>query len=193
MSPNRCSRYSSSRSPTPRPCRRQCSSSRSPCSRSSDWDRQGRLHEADQRLLRLCDASPVPQRDDDQEADKNSSVDNSQLSVEAVKKLFDDLLCPLALSHYADPYPATDPTNTQLVPYNENAAKAPTMRDNDELDTHDGLFKNYKSFHRLSRDQDQEARTSAYHELTNLMPNVGGQAFDKRYCSQTKDRWTFRQ
>ena len=39
----------------------------------------------------------------------------------------------------------------------------------DELDTHDGLFKNYKSFHVLSGDQDCKARTSAYHELINLM------------------------
>ena len=32
----------------------------------------------------------------------------------------------------------------------KDAAKVPTTHDNDELDTHDGLFKNYKSFHRLS-------------------------------------------
>ena len=168
MSPNRCSRYSSSRSPTIRPRRRQCSRSRSPCSRSSVWDGQRRLHEADQRLLWLHDASPVPPQDDDLEADQNLSVDDSQLSAGAVKKLFNDLLCPPALSHNADPYPATDPTNTQLVPYNKDAAKAPTTCDN-KLDTHDGLFKNYKSFHRLSGDQDGEARTSTYHELINLM------------------------
>ena len=147
----------------------KCSRSRSPRSQSSDWDRQRRLHEADKHRLRLRDASPVPPQDDDQEADQNSSVDDSQLFAEEVKKLFDDLLCPPALSHYADPYPATDPTNTQLVPYNKDAAKAPTMHDNDELDTHDGLFKTHKSFHRLSRDQDREARTSAYHEFFNLM------------------------
>ena len=39
----------------------------------------------------------------------------------------------------------------------------------DELNTHDGLLKNYKSFHVLSGDQDRKARTSAYHELINLM------------------------
>ena len=41
--------------------------------------------------------------------------------------------------------------------------------DTDELDTQNGLFPNYQSFHRLSGDQDLEARTSAYHELMNLM------------------------
>ena len=169
MSLNRRSRYSSSRSPTPRPRRRQISHSRSPGSRSPDWDRQRRLHEADQCLLRLCDVSPVPQQDEDLDADQNSSADDSQLSAEAVKKLFDNLLCLPALSHYADPYPAMDQTNTLLVPYNKDAAKATPTRDGDELDTHDDLFKNYKSFHRLFGDQDCEARTSAYHELINLM------------------------
>ena len=48
MSPNRRGRYSSSRSPTPRPRRRQCSHSRSLCFRSSHWDRQRRQHEAEQ-------------------------------------------------------------------------------------------------------------------------------------------------
>ena len=164
MSLNRRSRYSSSGSSTLGPRKRQCSLSRSPCSQSSDCDLQQHLHEADQHLLRLHDASPVPPQDDDQEADQNSSGD-----AEAVKKLFDDLLCPPALSHYADPYPATNPTNTQLVPYHKDAAKVPTTHDNDELDTHDGRFKNYKSFHRISRDQDREARTSMYHELINLI------------------------
>ena len=86
---------------------------------------------------------------------------DSHLSVEAVKKLFDDLLCPPALSHYADPYPATDPTNNQLVPYVKDPVKATTTRENKDLYTHDGLFKNNQSSHRLSRDQDREARTSA--------------------------------
>ena len=104
--------------------------------------RQRHLHEADQRLLRLRDASPVSQQDEDLDADQNSSADDSRLSAEAVKKLFDDLLCPPALSHYADPYPATDLTNTQLVSYNKDAAKATSARNGDELDTHDGLFTN---------------------------------------------------
>ena len=112
-------------------------------------------------LFRLRDVSPVPPQGDDLDAEQISSVDDSHLSAEAVKKLFDDPLCPPALSHYADPYPATDPTNNQLVPYVEDPVKATTTRENYELDTHGGLFKNYQSFHRLSRDQDREARTSA--------------------------------
>ena len=96
MSLNRRSRYSSSGSSTLRPRKGQCSLSRSPCSQSSDCDLQQHLHEADQHLLRLHDASPVPPQDEDQEADQNSSVDDPQLSAEAVKKLFDDFLCPPA-------------------------------------------------------------------------------------------------
>ena len=111
-------------------------------------------------LLRLRDVSLVPPQDDDLDAEQISSVDDSHLCV-AVKKLFDDLLCPSALSHYADPYPATDPTSNQLVPYVKDPVKATTTRENEELDTHDGLFKNNQSFHRLSRDQDREDRTSA--------------------------------
>ena len=107
------------------------------------------------------DVSPVPPQGDDLDAEQISSVDDSHLSAEAVKKLFDDPLCPLTLSHYADPYPATDMTNNQLVPYVEDPVKATTTRENDELDTHGHLFKNYQSFHRLSRDQDRGARTSA--------------------------------
>ena len=84
------------------------------------------LYEADQRLLRLCDDAPIAPQDDHQGADKNSSVDDPQLSAEAVKKLFDDLLCPPALSHYGEPYPAANPTNTQFVPYDKDAAKATT-------------------------------------------------------------------
>ena len=60
-------------------------------------------------------------------------------------------------------------TNTQLVPYVKDAAKRKTLSDTDELDTQNGLFQNYQSFHLLSGDQDREARTSAYHELMNLM------------------------
>ena len=53
--------------------------------------------------------------------------------------------------------------------FSEAFSWMPISHDTDELDTHDGLFKNYKSFHRLSGNQDPEARTSAYHELINLM------------------------
>ena len=60
-------------------------------------------------------------------------------------------------------------SDNQLVPYNKDAAKTTSAHDAEELDTHDGLLKNYKSFHRLSGYQDREAMTSAYHELINLM------------------------
>ena len=59
--------------------------------------------------------------------------------------------------------------NNQLVPYNNDAAKNTLVHDVDDLDTYGSLFKYYKSFHRLSGDQDRDARTSAYHELINLM------------------------
>ena len=73
----------------------------------------------------LPDVAPL---DDDQETDQTSSVDDSQLYAEKVKKLFADLLCPPALSHYADPYLVTTMTNTQLVPYYKDAVKIKTVR-----------------------------------------------------------------
>ena len=91
------------------------------------------------------------------------------MSAEAIRKLFPGLVCLPALSHYADPFPTSDVTNSQLVPYVKDAAKSKIVSDSDELNTHDGLFQNYQSFHRLSGDQDREAPTSAYHELMNLM------------------------
>ena len=169
MSPNRCGLSSCSRSPTPHQCRRPRSCSRSPRCRSSTRNRYQRLFEADQRLLRLCNLSPVPQLEDDLEADQNSSADDSRMSAEAVRRLFAKFVCPPALSHYADPYPSTDLTNTQLVPYTKDAATSKSARDGEDLDTHDDLFQNYQSFHRLSGDQNREARTSAYHELINLL------------------------
>ena len=62
-----------------------------------------------------------------------------------------------------------DLTNNQLVPYNKDVAKAMSARNGNDLNTHEGLFTNYKSFHRLSGDHDREARTSTYHELIDLM------------------------
>ena len=135
MSPNCQRRYSTSRSPTPRPHRRRISRSRSPRSRSNDNDRQRRLHAADQCLLRLRDVLPVPHGDENLDSDQNSPDEDSQLSAEAVKKLFDDLLHPPALSHYADPYPVADQANNQLVPYNKDAAKTMSVRDFEDLHT----------------------------------------------------------
>ena len=88
---------------------------------------------------------------------------------DAVNKLFDDLLHPPELSHYADPYLAIEEENTQLVPYHKDPAAGKSVLAADDLETHDGLFKNYKSFHRLSGEQDRDARTSAYRDLINLM------------------------
>ena len=88
------------------------------------------------------------------------------MSAEAVRKLSADLVCPPALSHYADPFPDAPVTSNQLVPYVKDSAKSTEA---DELNTFDGLFKYYTSFHSMSGDQDKEARTSAYHELMNLM------------------------
>ena len=161
-------RHSTSRSPTPRPKRSRLSRSQSPRSRSTDRDRRRRLPEAYQRLLRLRDFSPVPQRDEDQDSAQNSPDEDSHLTVEAVKKLFEDLLHLPELSHYADPYPAADQANDQLVPHNKDTAEGKTVLETNDLDTHDGL-ENYKSFHRLSGEQDRDARTSTYCELINLM------------------------
>ena len=120
-------------------------------------------------MLRLRDVSPVPQQEDDPDDDQNSSADDTRMSAEAVRKLFPDLVNPPTLSHYADPFPNTDMTNTQLVPYVKDSAKPKTVSDTDELDTQNGLFQKYQLFHLLSGDQDREAHTSAYHELMNLM------------------------
>ena len=87
-----------------------------------------------------------------------------------MQKLFADLLDPPALSHYADPLLDSTPSN-QLVPYDPTSASssaAPRVIDIEPLETY-GLFQNYQSFHQLSGDQDKEACTAAYHDLTNLM------------------------
>ena len=91
------------------------------------------------------------------------------MSAEAIRKLFADTVCPPALSHYADPFPDAPVASNQLVPYFKDFAKSTTDSETDELNTFDGLFENYASFHSLSGKQDKGARTSAYHELMNLM------------------------
>ena len=87
--------------------------------------------------------------------------------MEAVRKLFADLVCPPVLSHYADPFSDVAVTNNQLVPYTKASAQSMIVSETNELNTHDGLFQNYASFHSLSGEQDRKART--YHDLTNLM------------------------
>ena len=141
ISPNRYGLSS-----TPHPSRRPRSRSRSPRSRSSTWDRLSRPYAVDQCRLRLRDVSPVPQQEDDPEDDQNPSADDTRMSAEAVRKLFADLVSPPALSHYTDPFPNTDMTNTQLVPYVKDAAKSKTVSDTDELDTQNSLFQNYQRF-----------------------------------------------
>ena len=103
------------------------------CFHNDHWRSPG--PRADQRMLRLRNVSPVPQQEDDPEADQNSSADDNRMSAEAVRKLFADFVCPPALSYYTDPFPDTDMTNTQLVPYAEDAVKSKTISDTEELDT----------------------------------------------------------
>ena len=168
--PNRHSSLSSSRSPSPRG-RRSCSlSSRRQRSQSSSRDRISRPHAADQHLLRLRvdDGDQHPR--DSPIPEQSTTVDDSQLSAEKVQKLFADLLSPPALSHYTDPLPDSTPSN-QLVPYDptsSSSSAALRVINIEPLETY-GLFQNYQSFHRLSGDQDKEACTAAYHDLTNLM------------------------
>ena len=167
--PNCHSSLSSSRSPSPRG-RRSCSmSSRHQRSPSSGRDCISRPQAADQHLLHLCvhDGDQHPR--DSPIPEQSTTVDDSQLSAEKVQKLFAELLDPPALSHYAVPLPHSTPSN-QLVPYDPTAASsaAPWAINIEPLETH-GLFQNYQSFHRLSGDQDKEACTAAYHDLTNLM------------------------
>ena len=137
--PNRHSSLSSSRSPSPQGRRSWSLSSRCQRSRSSSQDLISRPHTADQHLLRLCVDDGDQHTRDSPIPEQSTIVDDSQLSAEKVQKLFSDFLDPPALSHYAEP-----------------------------LETY-GLFQNYRSVYRLSGDQDKEACTAAYHDLTNLM------------------------
>ena len=90
------------------------------------------------------------------------------LSAEKVQKLFDDLITPPALSHYADPIP-DNASDKQLVPYvRTSTSTASNLGNSEPLETH-GLFQNYQSCHRLSGDTEKEACTAAYHDLTNFM------------------------
>ena len=99
---------------------------------------------------------------------EQSLVEDESLSVAKVQKLFADLAAPPALSHYADPIP-DNTAHKQLVPYvRQSTTSSSSVKNSEPLETH-GLFKNYLSFHRLSGDNEKEARTVAYHDLTTLM------------------------
>ena len=99
---------------------------------------------------------------------EQSLVEDESLSAAKVQKLFADLAAPPALSHYADPIP-DNTAHKQLVPYvRQSTTSSSSVKNSEPLETH-GLFKNYLSFHRLSGDNEKEARTAAYHDLTTLM------------------------
>ena len=79
-------------------------------------------------------------------------------------------LSNLRYSHYADtvPSPQEEAPKLQLVLFQQPAAEDKTVLVSDDLETFD-KFVNHRSFHRLSGDQDREARVSAYQDLMNLM------------------------
>ena len=120
-------------------------------------------------MFRLLDVSPVPQQEDEPDADQSLSPENNKMSAEAVRTLFADLVCPPALSHYTDPFLDLHMTNSPLVLYVKDAPKSQMVRDSDELDTHGVPFQNYQSFHRLSGNQDRELWSSVCYDLMNLM------------------------
>ena len=142
-------------------------------SRSLSRERGQHPYDSDIRLLRLrADSeddlripsthprgSPEPEQ---------SLIEDESLSAAKVQKLFADLAAPPALSHYADPIP-DNTAHKQLVPYvRQSTTSSSSVKNSEPLETH-GLFKNYQSFHRLSGDNEKEARTAAYHDLTTLM------------------------
>ena len=56
-----------------------------------------------------------------------------------------------------------------LVPYvRQSTTSSSSVQHSKPLETH-GIFRNYQSFHRLSGDNEKEARTAAYYDLTSLM------------------------
>ena len=142
-------------------------------SRSVSRERDTHPYDTDIRLLRLRADNdehypPSSHPHGSPEPGQSSSVDESALSAAKVQKLFDDLISPPALSHYADPIPDSV-SNNQLVPYvRPSTSSTSSLKNNEPLETH-GLFQNYQSFHRLSGDNEKEACTTAYHDLTNLM------------------------
>ena len=164
---------SSSRSPSPKRHRTDSISPWRHGSRSASLERDSHPYDSDIRLLRLRadndDQHPASTHPRNSPAPgQSTSVDDSLLSAEKVQKLFDDLITPPALSHYADSIP-DNASDKQLVPYvRTSTSTASNLGNSEPLETH-GLFQNYQSFHRLSGDTEKEACTAAYHDLTNLM------------------------
>ena len=142
-------------------------------SRSLSRERGQHPFDSDIRLLRLRadseDDRHIPSTHPRGSPEPEQSlVEDESLSAAKVQKLFADLAAPPALSHYADPIP-DNTAHKQLVPYvRQSTTSSSSVKNSEPLETH-GLFKNYLSFHRLSGDNEKEARTAAYHDLTTLM------------------------
>ena len=75
---------------------------------------------------------------------------------------------PPVLTHYADPIPPSQEANSQLVPVQHTSDTSESVFTSDDPETH-SIFQNYRSFHKMSGDQDREARVSSYRDLMNLM------------------------
>ena len=142
-------------------------------SRSLSRERGQHPYDSDIRLLRLRadseDDRHIPSTHPRGSPEPEQSlVEDESLSAAKVQKLFADLAAPPALSHYADPIP-DNTANKQLVPYvRQSTTSSSSVKNSEPLETH-GLFKNYQSFHWLSGDNEKEARSAAYHDLTTLM------------------------
>ena len=162
-----------SRSPSPKRPRTESMPHSRRDSRSISRERGQHPYDSDIRLLRLRadtdDDRHIPSTHPRGSPEPEQSlVEDESLSAAKVQKLFADLAAPPALSHYADPIPDST-ANKQLVPYvRQSTTSSSSVKTSEPLETH-GLFKNYQSFHRLSGDNEKEARTAAYHDLTTLM------------------------
>ena len=113
------------------------------------------------------------------------SKENPPLSLEDFQKLLEDMNKPLVLTHYVDPIPHPQEANVQLVPVQCTSNMSKPLLPPDDLETHES-FKNYKSFHRLSRDEDREARIFSYRDLMNLMLSQTSE--DKQLINVTLSR-----
>ena len=164
---------SSSRSPSPKRPRTERGTHSHRDSRSLSQERGTHPYDSDIRLLRLRADSEedrhIPSSHPRGSPEPAQSIgEDASLSAAKVQKLFADLAAPPALSHYADPIPDSTAT-TQLVPYvRQSTTSSSSVQHSKPLETH-GIFRNYQSFHRLSGDNEKEARTAAYYDLTSLM------------------------
>ena len=164
---------SSSRSPSPKRPRTERENHSHRDSRSLSQECGTHPYDSDIRLLRLRADSEedrhIPSSHPRGSPEPAQSIgEDDSLSAAKVQKLFADLAAPPALSHYADPIPDSTAT-TQLVPYvRQSTTSSSSVQHSKPLETH-GIFRNYQSFHRLSGDNEKEARTAAYYDLTSLM------------------------